>query len=278
MGVKFFGQFLLERKVISAEQLLEATRLQREQNRTLGEIAVERRYLSRGDANMINREQRITDKRFGDLASELKLMTDGQIEEVVQLQWKGRLRIGEALVKLGHMGEDRLDAELQAFQHDQSPYDTDSVQLPDGAVEPEFLETCVDLTHKLLLRVGGLSSKLAPVEEMSGEFDAGLCTVAIEFSDALSAWYGLSVSDDVAQAIAKKILGDQFDITPEVAVDALCEFANIVCGNVCAKVSQGGRALEIGPPDPGWKPNADAGGIVAVMILPEGRCELRIQQ
>ncbi len=122
MGVKFFGQYLIEHGAVDAGQLREALDLMRSENKQLGEIAVQKGFLRQSDADWINLQQRTTDKCFGELAHETNLLTVEQLNEVVKLQQETRLFIGEALVQLDSLAGDALPGLLDQFKVDQAPY------------------------------------------------------------------------------------------------------------------------------------------------------------
>ena len=277
MGVKFFGQFLLERGAITREQLLAATELQQQRNRPLGAVAVDKGYLTPAQAQQINTEQQSTDRRFGELALSLGFMTDAQVSEVLTLQAGSRIRIGEAMVAVGCFNEEELARQLSDFQIDQAVYQTGRVELPPNTPHPEFVSTSIDLTEKMLLRVGGLTGKRGVAQPLGSRAPAqDLLTLRIPFTGAIKARYVISTSRDVALTLAHRILGDGVTLSDEIAFDALKEFANVVTGNVCAKHSRDEHQLEIGPPEDGAGAPTERGGVAVPLHLPDGRFELRI--
>jgi len=277
MGVKFFGQFLLEQGVITSAQLLATTQLQDSRNKPLGSIAIEKGYLTAAQAADLNRRQQMTDRRFGELAAELGVMTEAQIEDLVATQLARRIRIGEALVELGYITEEKLTAQLAAFDQDQSAYEIARVQLPFGTPHEDFVRVCIDLTEKLLLRAGGLAGKRGITVANGAEGPpTALLTVRIPFTGAYVADYTVSASRDVAFTITRRMLGNQVTLSDDLAVDALKEFCNVVCGNICAKLSRSEKPVEIGPPDEGPGSIRGARGILVPMHVPDGRFELRV--
>lgn len=276
MGVKFIGQFLLERSAITREQLLLATQLQETRNRPLGAYAVDRGYLTPEQAERINREQQVTDRRFGELALSMGLLNDTQVNEVLAMQKANRIRIGEALVQLGAMTPGSFEEHFRAFQEDQAIFQTGVVELPEGTPAPELVKVSIDLTEKLLLRVAGLIGKRGVVVSGGGHADAELLTIRIGFSGAVVAQFAFSASHDVASAIARRVLGAGIPLENELVVDALKEFCNVVCGNICGKLSLPDAPLEIGPPQDGLaSASAEQKSLMVPLHLPDGRFELR---
>jgi len=276
MGVKFIGQFLLERGVITREQLLLATQLQEARNRPLGAYAVERGYLSLDQAEHINREQQVTDQRFGELAARLGLMNESQISDVLAMQKVNRIRIGEALVQLGALTAGAFEGHFRAFQEDQAIYQTGQVDLPADTPAPELVKTSIDLTEKLLLRVAGLLGKRGVPVPGAHQPDAELLSIRIAFSGSVTAQFAFSASRDVASAIARRVLGPELTLNDELIVDALKEFCNVVCGNICGKLSTPDAPLEIDPPEDGVGfATGEQRSLLVPLHMPDGRFELR---
>lgn len=275
MGVKFIGQFLLERGAVTREQLLLAAQLQETRNRPLGAYAVDRGYLTPDQAEQINRQQQVTDRRFGELALSMGLMNDAQIVDVLAMQKANRIRIGEALVQLGALSAAAFEEHFRAFQEDQALYQTSAVELPEGTPAPELVKTAIDLSEKLLLRVAGLTGKRGVPVVGSHETDPQLLTIRIGFSGALTVQFAFSASPDIAAAIARRVLGAELVLTDELVVDALKEFCNVVCGNICGKLSNQDAPLEIGPPEDGLaRANGAQKSLLVPLHLPDGRFEL----
>lgn len=276
MSVKFFGQFLLNRGIVSKEQLLEAIALQQETNRPLGAYAVQQGYLTDEQAERINQAQRGMDERFGDLAVEMRLLTAAQVQELLVRQRNDHVRVGEALTQLGHVSGEAMIRELEAFIADQSALVIDRVEFPSDTPEPALLEIPVDLTAKMLLRIAGVRTKVAPAETLRDLPDDALVTASISFSGAINSEYVLSVSRDIAVVIARRMTGDDA-VSPALIEDALKEMCNVVCGNAVGKFAQAGKRVSITPPLSG-APMIREGdrGVFVALRSAEGTIELRI--
>ena len=73
------------------------------------------------------------------------------------------------------------------------------------------------------------------------------------------------------------MLGSAVTLSDELANDALKEFGNVVCGNICAKLSHAEKPLEIGPPEEGANALSQLPrGVFVPMHMPDGRFELRL--
>jgi CheY-specific phosphatase CheX len=278
MGIRFFGHFLLERGVVDREQLLAATELQEKRNHPLGAIAVQKGFITADQAEHVNRQQRVAGRRFGDLCVDMNLLSHMQLDEISRTQREGRIRIGEALVELGHMDAATVETEIAAFELDQAPFKSVAVELPEDTPEPDFVQASIGLTEKLLLRVAHLRAKRGPVESIDGgESAATLLSVRIAFSEDVKAVYAISMPRNIAQGLATRLLGDEIAITEPIISDALSEFCNIVCGNICGKMGHSDRNVAIGVPSPGLPPASDtASGVRVPFHLPDCVVEMRL--
>lgn len=107
----FFGAYLLDREIITGEQLDEAVQLQRENNILLGTLAVQRKYIDESQLNELLEEQHQLDRKLGELAIERGYMNDEQFQELIQIQSGNHLYLGESLVRLGFLSRESM------FQH-----------------------------------------------------------------------------------------------------------------------------------------------------------------
>ena len=117
-------------KVISVEQLRDALDMMSRENLLLGQLAVEEGFLSESQANTINREQRYSDKPFGAIGVQMGLLTNPQLEQLLELQNKRRVQVGEALTRLSFISEDRLVQELRRFKAEAERPNIREVTLP----------------------------------------------------------------------------------------------------------------------------------------------------
>ena len=86
MAVMFFGQYLVEKGVVSREVLLQAIELQESVNLSVGAVAISMGLLTEADVERINQAQRTEDLRFGDMASKLGLLNQEQFQQVLTKQ------------------------------------------------------------------------------------------------------------------------------------------------------------------------------------------------
>lgn len=249
MAVKFFGQFLIEKGVVSRRALLTAIELQDQRNLKLGEMAVKMGFITEADIVSSHNAQYSKDIRLGDLLVEMGMLTSQQLAEVIENQKKNHLYIGEALVLVEALTEDEMQLQLAEFKADQAQYVSDRIELPAGISNAAVWEMTADLTFKMITRILGMNFRCEKSRIISSIVGNHLMAT-MDFEGDVEAKYMLSVSAGVEKEIAKAILREvNVDSEPvEVLEDTVMEFVNVICGNVAAKASQMGVMMEIKPP------------------------------
>jgi CheY-specific phosphatase CheX len=282
MGIQFFGEFLIDRWVITRGQLIEALELQEYRNLKFGAVAVQKKYLSEEQVSQINEQQKAKDLKFADLAVSMGILSAEQAREILTFQKNNHLFLGEALLELGHITEDILERELTIFKEEQARYALEKVDMPTGLQGGNIVEVAVDLTRKMFNRVVGILVKVGAGETGEGGNDRKkefhLC-VLVPFEGTTPVQYLLSASSDVAVSIASSILKEDATRETEAVVeDAVKEFCNIVCGNAVAKLAQMGVQVDIAPPESLPSIPDSPQGMISVVFpvhLAEGGLDLR---
>jgi len=248
MGVKFFGQYLIERGEVDAAQLRAALMLMDAENRSIGELAVEGRLISKADADKINAEQRHRDMPFGELACEMGLLSVEQIDNLVQLQWRTRLRVGQALVRLGHLANERLEELLVDYEEDQAPHRIENLALPNGLEGNAIAPIVLDLFPNLLMRVGRIATRVGSGEPVTEAPDFPI-RVGVSVKGESSLLICLVGDEEFSRQLAAKASGLEPDaLDTEMLVDGVGEFLNVLAGNAMAVAERNGIATELDPP------------------------------
>jgi len=249
MSVKFFGQYLLEKNIITPQQLVEAVSLQESSNLKFGDYAVSKGYLTKEQATRINLEQQKTDAMFGELAMRMGLLKKEQVDEILLRQKNDHVYIGAVLVKKGYISPGDLVKHLNDFKEDQAGYSAGDVFIPEGVNNPEAVRDIVLLTKKMLSRISKITAKVGKGTVSAEEPERNFAVIAISLNGAPSYDYILSCSLEASEVIASSILGANVINEPgEIIADAVKEFTNIVCGNIISRLAQRGKKVEISPP------------------------------
>ncbi len=250
MSIKFFGQYLLEKKLITPEQLIEALKVQDDKNLRFGDYARAKGFLSDSDVLKLHEEQRRTDGKIGELAVKLGMLTEKQVDEVLIMQENDHIYLGEALRQSGFISHEILHRELETFRDDQRDYIAGVISVPGGMKEPETVKASVDLTRKMFKRIAFVEAKAGFGEPFSGEPEENYATVSINISGGIVLDYVLSVPRSAAVAVASGLIEEDASEEPDdILVDSVKEFCNITCGSVMARMAKKGKTLNISAPN-----------------------------
>jgi glutamate 5-kinase len=111
-----FGEFLVQRSVVTEEQVLKALNEQKKNRLPIGTVAVMEKFLTYKDVyEILNKQVAEPEKNFGELALELELLNLEELEKIVGLQKEKNPHVGEILIEYGFIDRERLQNELNAF-------------------------------------------------------------------------------------------------------------------------------------------------------------------
>jgi len=269
MGVKFFGQYLIEQGVVDSDQIRDALQLMDEENRSLGALAEAGGILTAEEAAKVNAQQRHCDIPFGELAVEMGLLSEEQVDYLVGFQEQTRLRVGQALVRLGFVPNERLLKLLVQFENEQAQFRIGSVALPEGLQGNLLAATVMDLFPKLLVRVARIGVRIGSEQPLA---DAPNYPVRI----------GVSVTGDAGLLIC--LLGDEeFSLhlagatsgldearleatrqNPDLLADGVGEFLNVLAGNAMGILERKQIITELEPPHS--NPQLDSGHLFELAV------------
>lgn len=249
MAAKFFGQFLLEKGVIDAAQLLRALEVQRVSNPALGELACEKGMLTADQADRINERQRREDKRFGDIAQAMGLLTADEVGQLLDEQKARRKLFGEILVEEGFLSRERLDAELRehAGERDEAMRSLDAIVATHQL--GRRVGNSIATTNKLfprLLRTQCQFSRVADPSHPPHTDVLALVRVAADRPLAI----GVACDTATMRAIGQAFLSiDAAACDDELAQDALGELVNVLMGYVVKDCLPEDATYRAAPPD-----------------------------
>lgn len=250
MAAKFFGQFLLEKGLLSSEQLLSALDFQRRSNPVLGELAESMGLLSSADVQRISDQQRTEDARFGDIALKLGLLDAAQLDALLAEQNARRKLFGEILVEQGMLDADTVGTQLALHQADREQavqaFELGLAEHPLGRAAA----AAIDTTCKLFLRVLKMRCQLSSLISADDALPALPVTARIAISGDRTFSIALACDHDAMFGIARGFLGSAADdCDEELARDALGELLNIVMGYVVKDVLPVDAQYRASPPD-----------------------------
>lgn len=116
MYAQFFGNYLLARNMVTAEQLLQAMQKKSSMQIKLGTLAIHAGYMTAGEVERIVILQTHQDKRFGELAIQEGYLTELQVAELLSKQKPDFLLLGQALVENGVFDREQLQNLILDYQ------------------------------------------------------------------------------------------------------------------------------------------------------------------
>ncbi len=269
MGVKFFGQFLIEQGVVDSDNIRAALKLMDEENRSLGELAEAGGILTAEEAAKVNAQQRYCDIPFGELAVEMGLLSEEQVEYLIGFQEQTRLRIGQALVRLGFLPNERLLKLLVQYENEQTVFRIGNVTLPDGLASNALAATVLDLLPKMLVRVARIGVRIGNAQHVAVIPDYPV-RIAVKVTGDMKLMICLMGDVDFSLELAGATAGfDQSRLAaarhnPVLLADGVGEFLNVLAGNAMGILERKRITTELEPPI--CNPQLDSGHLFELAV------------
>ncbi len=112
-----FGDYLIEKGIVSKDDLEVALKFQTEKTLRLGALAIEDGILTEHQLSVILDRQREVEAAglFGEIAINMKLLSKEQINKLLEKQKEYDKIIGQTLVLSGAFSKDEKEKELKLF-------------------------------------------------------------------------------------------------------------------------------------------------------------------
>lgn len=244
----FFGQYLLNKGLINAQQLTKALTEQETLNKRLGDLALEKKMLNGEQIKKISELQKKEDILFGEGAKKLGYLTQERIDNLLQIQKEKHLYIGDALVSLGYLTKKQRDEALADFiteQNESSKIITPFIYPETLSKQSPFIEKFTSCTIKLLQRMSGIYVKFDRYEIKEKETPLEAFSIQADLIDPEGKCvmrYILLLGEEMAKIIYAKICKHDNMKTEEVsAQEIFYELTNIICGISCANLQSYAR-------------------------------------
>lgn len=116
MFAQYFGQYLLNNRILTPQQLQEVLDYQQTTNVKLGLLAVASGAMTAAQVTEVHERQRRTDRRFGEIAVDLGYLTPAQLEDLLAQQQSGHVYLGQAVVEKKFLTLQQLEVALRAYK------------------------------------------------------------------------------------------------------------------------------------------------------------------
>lgn len=250
MPAEFFGQYLLEKGLISREEFLKAARDQADIGVPLCALAISQGCL---DANQLRQLDK-TVAETGPGALE-RMARDGvlsvrQLEDLQRLPAQRGLYLGEALIRGGILSPTRFAKAFADYRRECPGAVGPTTSIPAGARVPHriIVEAFTDSLVNVFVHYTRRVVRVARVTERLDGFAADDCVVRQRVTGAVAMQLGLVLPAPLAREIAAGMFGEPVNELGPAAIDALCEFLNVVSGGACAALGERGLSVRVASP------------------------------
>ncbi|MBN1270084.1 MAG: chemotaxis protein CheX [Kiritimatiellae bacterium] len=251
MPSRFFGQYLMEKGIITREMFLEAVRQQSAIDLPLCSQAITGGLLTEEQVARLDQDGRRSALPPLEEAVRLGMLTFSQLEELGNACPQKHLLFAEALIRKGFLSLSQAARALAQYRADFPDQPAVNSALPADAAIPHrdivravlqaFMSVLVHYT-KQVVRVASLST--GPPERVDTPWVFGQRIVSEVPCDIF-----LAVPEALALTIAREMLHAETVSMDDLAVDAITEFLNVVVGTACGALSEAGLRAQAAPPE-----------------------------
>jgi CheY-specific phosphatase CheX len=244
MIIKFFGQYLINRRIVTVPQLVAALEYQHTHNRMIGTYGVTSGQISEEGVKSILDLQANKDVMFGEGALELGLLTESQLKDLVLAQRENHILLGNALTALGYVDKATMEKALEEFKKEYGSDEELDLALSHEIADRNVVLRFLDFTQKLFMRKWGLRNKPIEIRVATDSLLLSDHNVLVTISGQWSGQFVLATPIEVTMKSAA------FEGLPEPATDddrddVVVDFANTVCGNMVAYLADQGKEAKI---------------------------------
>ncbi len=261
MHTQFFGNFLLNKGVISPEQLIDVLKIRSSAHKKLGTLAIHSGYMSANEVEDVFITQTHYDKRFGELAIELGYLTQEQVDELLTIQLPDYMLLGQILVEqniLTHVEFENLITEyksiyeiydLELIEEQQHMVDKllSNFYLPEDLPHAEYILSYLTLLFNDLVRFIGEDFTTLDIINLP-EVPVSFC-VSQEIEGTFSFLSALDMEQDAAIAFAGRYVDEEFEEFNEYVNASMEDFLNLHNGLYSVNMSNDySMELHLQPP------------------------------
>lgn len=251
----YFGDYLLEKKLISQEQLDELIKEQATRAK-LGVIAVAEKLLTPKQAEELNELQKHKDSRFGDIAIEKGYLLAEEVNYLLSLQGNPYLKFIQSLIDKNIMNLNEIEACIEDFKRDYGLTDAELEALKSGDINriiPVFVDSnipfasdCIALLIRNIIRFVNNNILLK-----KGYWIKNYSFPSLAYQNLIGThnlFIGLAGKDEALLTIASPFAKEEFTEMNDEAFDSVCEFLNCSNGLYASKITTGDIQMDMTPP------------------------------
>lgn len=200
----FFGQYLVQRGMISQVQLQEALALQERRNQLVGTLAAARGYMREEQIRETIRRQKTLDLPFGTVAARLGFLSPRQLDDLLFTQNVHTTHVGEALMELGHLSNEAFSRMLQDYNQDEKLRLQEIDRIMESTAHADILAAGIQAMQRGFARFTREPIKILPGFESPGPDFAWMLTLSFTLSTQRIIELNIHLTHEDALRIARK--------------------------------------------------------------------------
>lgn len=260
MFSQYFGQYLLNKGILSADQLSEVLELEKSVRVKLGILAMDAGYMTALQVEKIHKLQRTQDKRFGELAIDQGFLTSDQVDDLLAIQDQRHLSLSQAIVDKEFLTLTEANAVLDRYKFDNHLSDANIEALVQAEVDlivrfsldfgestqAEIYYKYVALMMRNIVRFLGetpIVLKNTSVAEQKYDW-----LISQNITGKAGLLTGLALTDSALLTVATRYSEEAMaNEVNDYAKDCAAEFLNVTNGIYCVNASNMGIELDLEP-------------------------------
>ncbi|HWR45548.1 hypothetical protein [Sporomusa sp.] len=259
MFTQYFGQYLFNKGIISADQLCDLLAYEQSTRVKLGVLALNSALMTAIQIEEVHELQRTMDRRFGEIALSKGYLTQLQLDNLLKQQNSRHLGLNQAIIDKKYLTLSQLEAALESFKQDnhlsqdllQSLQSNDIDQIvrlfldfPQdelGRLHYEY----VALLLKNIVRFLNDQPLLSRPLPLTKQPEGWIISQQAVGNQTLSA--SLVLSDSSLIDLASRFSQEEITQVDELAKDSVAEFLNLHNGIFLINMADRGLELDLKP-------------------------------
>ncbi|MBQ7468874.1 MAG: chemotaxis protein CheX [Pseudobutyrivibrio sp.] len=262
MFTQFLGNYLLQKGIVTQDQLFNAMARLSQTHIKLGTIAIHEGLMTANEVDECLYIQTREDKRFGEIAVSRGYLSDEQVSELLSKQTPDYILLGQNLVEDGVISYEDLERIIFEYKSDTELYDleldVENSTLIKSIIEKFFLVAEMPATdlnimylelmfNSLIRFIGEDFSPLTPMIVDEYPITFGVSQAVISDKDYIT---HIDCDRETAIAFASRYAKEEFSEFNEYVVAALEDFLNLHNGLYIVNASnQQSKDIELAPPE-----------------------------
>ncbi len=253
----YFGKYLQDIGVLSAEQYEKVIAISRSSRVKMGLLAVNEGMMTQAQAEEVNQLQAMQDARFGDIAVSKGYLTDEQVSALLKKQGDSYLLFVQALIESNLLTLEDIQKHLNRYKKSErlTSLDLDAIKSSDidkiipiflrDSNVPTIVKDYVALMARNIVRFVDSKVRFDKIEKIhtyTTKYIASQC-----FTGDYELFIGVCGSGN--KVFGQQYAKEEFEEIDEDCLDAVCEFINVCNGLFASKLSQEEVQIDMLPPN-----------------------------